>query len=302
MFLTLWRIFFILALPFLTNLESKPTRLQLPLDFPEVKWHPLLETVNQELQHELESQLFKNKRWKRLVAKKKMAVALVDLTFPYSPRYASVNGDEMMYAASLPKIAVLLATCQAIEEGVVEETSEVINDATNMIRFSSNSAATRLIDLLGFEKIASVLRDDHLKLYDPEHGGGLWVGRRYAKSSTRYPDPLEGLSHAATVNQVSRFYYLLAYGKLINPQRCAEMLNILSNPGIIHKFVYSLKLLDPEARLFRKSGTWRNWHSDSVLVWSEYGRRYILVGMVENPRGEQILRDLVPVAETVLYH
>mgnify|MGYP001275745819 CR=1 FL=1 len=33
----------------------------------------------------------------------KLAVGLVDLADPYNVRYAAVNGNEMMYAASLPK-------------------------------------------------------------------------------------------------------------------------------------------------------------------------------------------------------
>ena len=42
------------------------------------------------------------------VDKRQLSVALVDVTDPEEPRVASVNGDEMLYAASLPKIAILL--------------------------------------------------------------------------------------------------------------------------------------------------------------------------------------------------
>jgi beta-lactamase class A len=109
------------------------------------------------------------------------------------------------------------------------------------------------------------------------------------------------LSHAATVTQVCRFYYQLANGRIINPQRSKEMLEILSNPKIEHKFVKILRRLAPQARIYRKSGTWKNWHSDSVLVWGPVWRRYILVSMVESEQGEKILRDLVPVVERVLH-
>jgi beta-lactamase class A len=33
---------------------------------------------------------------------------VVDITDPQRPRMAEINGQEMMYAASLPKLAVLL--------------------------------------------------------------------------------------------------------------------------------------------------------------------------------------------------
>ena len=46
------------------------------------------------------------------------------------------------------------------------------------------------MDLLGFEKIEKVLTDPNYLLYDEEHGGGLWVGKRYAKTGRRYPEPI----------------------------------------------------------------------------------------------------------------
>ena len=272
----------------------------LPIVVPEDSWRPLSQAVDQELQNELESRLRQSKSWASLIKKKKMAVGVVDLTYPDSPRFASINGNVMMYAASLPKIAILLAAFQAFEDGDLEETPELIDELNRMIRHSSNESASRMINLLGFEKIELVVRDPHYQLFDARRGGGLWVGKLYARVGKRHPDPLKGLSHAATVNQVCRFYYLLVTGRLINAQRSKQMLEILSEPGIHHKFVNILERRAPRARLFRKSGTWRNWHSDSVLVWGPEWRRYILVGLVEDPQGEQILRDLVVAVEEVL--
>ena len=70
----------------------------------------------------------------------------------------------------------------ALEKGELKETPEVKNDMKLMISKSSNQAATRMIDRLGFDKIESVLTDEQYQLYyeDEEHGGGLWVGKRYA--------------------------------------------------------------------------------------------------------------------------
>jgi beta-lactamase class A len=53
--------------------------------------------------------------------------------------------------------------------------------------------------------------------------------------------------------------------------------------------------------VFRKSGSWRQWHSDSVLVQGPVWRNYILVGLVESPDGENILRALLPAVETLLH-
>ena len=49
----------------------------------------------------------------------------------------------------------------------------------------------------------------------------------------------------------------------------------------------------PGLQLWRKSGTWRNVHADSVLV-EHPGGRYILVAMVEGLNGNAILERLAP--------
>jgi beta-lactamase class A len=101
------------------------------------------------------------------------------------------------------------------------------------------------------------------------------------------------------VTQVCRFYYMLINGKLVNYRRSKQMLDIMVDPALHHKFVNTLDQKTPQAKLFRKSGSWENFHSDSILVWGPR-RRYILVGLIESPDGEQILRDLVNVVEIVL--
>ncbi|UCE03062.1 MAG: serine hydrolase, partial [Candidatus Latescibacterota bacterium] len=212
--------------------------------------------------------------------------------------FAHVNGNTMMYAASLPKIAVLLAAHQSFQDRVLEETPEKHRTLTEMIRVSSNASATRMIDELGYERIASVLTRPDYRLYDPSRGGGLWVGKRYAKSGERRPDPMRGLSHAATVTQVCRFYYMLATGRLVSPERCRQMLEAMVDPAIHHKFVRTLERTAPNARLYRKSGTWRSYHSDSVLVWGD--QRYIAVALVEHPAGDEILEELAAGLETCI--
>ena len=291
----------LVGLVLLPNLLRAEIPGTLPLACSREKWRPLYDRVDPALQHGLETALRENEAWRALIDRGKLAVGLVDLSDPSQPRYARVNGRKMMYAASLPKIAILLAAFVSFEDGSLERSPEVMEDLNIMIRKSDNAAATRMIDRMGMQKIGSVLRDPRYRLYDKTRGGGLWVGKRFAKEGKRFPDPLTGLSHGATVLQVCRFYYLLAYGRIISPEASREMLEILSDPGLHHKFVGVLEERAPLARLFRKSGTWRIWHSDSVLVWDPVWRRYILAAMVECNEGEQILRDLVPVVEQILH-
>lgn len=272
---------------------------ELPLQLGQDSIHSLRTLIDPAFQSDLEKAIGANPRWKRLVDQRRMAVGLVDLSDPYNPMYARLNGNVMMYAASLPKIAILLATMDALEKGELEDTPEIREKMHLMISRSSNTASTELMDLLGYEKIESVLTDPRYDLYDENYGGGLWVGKRYAKTGERYPDPLRGISHGATVTQVCRYYYLMAYGKLISFERSKEMLDLMANPELHHKFVANLEKIAPNARLYRKSGTWKNFHADSVLVWGPE-RRYILVALLEDADGEKILRDLVLVADHLL--
>lgn len=252
-----------------------------------------------DLQITLEQEIFKNKKWKNLIDRKMMTIGIVDLSDVDDIRYAGLNDTHMMYAASLPKIAVLLAAMDALDKGELKDSKAIQSDMRLMISKSNNQATTRMIDRVGYDKIESVLRMPRHKLYDEEVGGGLWVGKRYAAGGKRHPDPLKGLSHAATTRQVCSFYYQLAMGNLVSEERSAQMLKIMEKPELHHKFVNTLDRVAPKARLFRKSGSWKNYHSDSVLVWGPK-RKYIIVALIDNEYGEQIIRDLVIPLEKVM--
>ncbi|MEX1301502.1 MAG: serine hydrolase [Desulfotignum sp.] len=280
--------------------ETAHPFLPLPLNLGPESVKPLCELTDRQLQDQLEQRLNQTPLWRRLIREKKMTVGLVDLTDPSGIRFAGVNGNEMIYAASLPKIAILLAAFYCFENRTLEQTPEITRDLHLMIRTSDNQAASRMIERVGMERIQQILTLNGYEFYDAAQGGGLWVGKEYARTGRRLPEPIKGLSHAATASQVCRFYYQLAMGKLISRERSREMLEILVNPGIEHKFVSALKQTVPQAFVFRKSGTWKTWHSDSVLVWGPEWRRYIAVALIDNPNGETILRKLIPALEAVL--
>ena len=124
--------------------------------------------------------------------------------------------------------------------------------------------------------------------YDPDHNGGLWVGKDYAKAGLWRRDPLHNLSHGATAMQVARFYYLLETDNLVTPEHSQKMKEILRGSEIDHKFVRALHRVNPEAKVARKSGSWSTYHSDSVLVERD-GRGYIAVALSNNQRGSRWL-------------
>nr|AOE09020.1 conserved hypothetical protein [uncultured bacterium]CCF99565.1 conserved hypothetical protein, beta-lactamase/transpeptidase-like [uncultured Dokdonia sp.] len=263
---------------------------ELPIQMDSVE--PLETHTSPILRELLIQEINKNSKWKNLVKSNRMSIGVVDMSNLENIEYAGINDEFMMYAASLPKIAILLAAMDAIENGELQDSREIRKDMRLMISKSNNAASTRMIDRVGYDKIEQVLRSDQLKLYDEEVGGGLWVGKRYAAGGKRNPDPMKGLSHAATARQVCSFYYQLAMGNLVSTEKSEEMLDIMKEPALHHKFVNTLDKIAPKADIYRKSGSWKNWHSDSVLVWGPE-RKYILVALIEDAQGEQIVRDLV---------
>lgn len=226
------------------------------------------------------------------VRERRLSVALADITDLAHPRFASLNPDNMVYAASLPKIAILLGAFSRIEAGDMQLDAPTRDTLTRMIRVSSNSAASDMLEQVGMRYLAGLLQSPRYRLYDPERNGGLWVGRPYGKGGETLRDPMHNLSHGATALQVARFYYMLETGRLVSPRLTGEMKSILGDPGVHHKFVKGLEAERPSSQIFRKSGSWRNWHADSAIVERD-GRRYIAVALAEDPQGGEWLRRLI---------
>ena len=252
-----------------------------------------------ELQKQLKERLRQNPTWRRLIDQKRLSVGIVDMSDEEEARYAAVNGRHMMYAASLPKIAVLAAAHDAIERGDLKETEEVKRDMRLMIAKSNNAATTRMIDRVTFENIERTMTDPELKLYDPAYGGGLWVGKRYAAGGRRHPDPMKGISHAATTEQICRYFYLLANDELVSERASEKMRSYLVDPELHHKFVSVLDRVAPRAKVYRKSGSWSTFHADVAMVQGP-NRNYIMTALVDDANGEQIVRQLGAVLDELL--
>ena len=253
------------------------------------EYPPLRESIDPALQQQLET-LIRKKGLQKAVDGERLAIALVDISDAEKPRMAAINGDVMEYAASLPKIAILLAAFVQIEQGKLQLDEKLEADLINMIRNSDNAAATRVLELVGREELLRILESPRFMLYDRRYDGGLWVGKAYAKDGAYRRDPANQISHGITAIQGARFYYLLDTNRLVGADLTLKMKQILADPAIDHKFVKGLKAR-PGVKLYRKSGTWKQFHADSALV--EYGaHKYIIVGLAEDPQGGQWLEEL----------
>jgi beta-lactamase class A len=129
-----------------------------------------------------------------LVKAKKVGIVLADITDTKKPKVAEVNGDVMLYAASLPKIAIVLGVFVEMERGNLKMDDETRQLLITTVRKSSNKAATELLERVGIENLAEILQSDRYRLYDPDNGGGLWVGRDYGGGPVWKRDPVNNIS------------------------------------------------------------------------------------------------------------
>ncbi len=249
------------------------------------------------LQRRLESSLA-NANLSRYTRSHRLSVALVDVTRPDELYYAGVNDDDMIYAASLPKIAILLAVADAAKQGKVKWTPEFDERLGSMIKESSNANATWGARLVGLHAIERALRDPQYCFYDNVHGG-LWVGRPYASGGEENRDPLKELSHGATARQAARFYTLLEREELVSRDWSRHLLKIMGPPKHHHKFVGGLAERQGITFLARKSGTWRDWHSDSALIQHD-DRRYIAVALSELRKGEAVMHEVIRLLDDII--
>lgn len=249
----------------------------------------LSESGDPVLQQKLENLLHKQDLW-AAAERGDLSVALVIVTDPAQPRLAQVDGHHMVYAASLPKIGILLGAAVEIEEGRLEPDNELTQDMNDMIRHSCNACATRVLDRVGRQRLLDTLQSPEYGFYDQADAGGLWVGKDYGPTQAYQRDPLAGLSHGATAFQAARFYYKLYTRSLVSPAQSEMMLETLARPGISHKFVKGLKDYDG-LEIYRKSGTWKSYHADSALVTLN-GHAYIMVALAHDAQGAEWLENL----------
>ena len=263
------------------------------------RYPDLWDSTDPELQTALEQMLAgMHPDFMKAVKSKKLAVAVVDVTRLQEPRVASVNGDLMLYAASLPKIAIVLGAFVEAERGDLELNSEVMEELNQMIRKSSNKAATSVLNRVGIEDLAAILQSPQLRLYDPEHNGGMWVGRPYSKGQAWKRDPLHSLSHGASAMQAARLYYLIITEQAVTAEHHHMIGEIFSKPAIQHKFVKGMRD-KPDAEVFRKSGTWRQFHSDSGIV-TRPSMEYIVVALADHEGGGEGLVELIVAIDNLM--
>ncbi|HEX5223267.1 MAG TPA: serine hydrolase [Verrucomicrobiae bacterium] len=223
------------------------------------------------------------------------AVGLLDLK---NLRLAMIHPDREEYAASIPKIGILLAYFQTHPEAATNLTAQTRHELGLMAKASNNEMATKFSRELGLKQIQAVLNSYHF--YDTNNGGGIWVGKHYGKGDERIGSPVADNSHAATVRQLLRYCLMLEQGKLVSPAASKTMREIFASPDIPHdniKFVKGLSGRD--VQILRKWGSWQDWLHDSAIITGD-NRQYILVALTRHPKGDDYLVGLAKAVDDLM--
>src|SRR5688500_5389576 len=132
------------------------------------------------------------------------AVGVLDLR---TKRLAMIHPDRIEYAASVPKISILLAYFELHPEAAKSLDPATRHELSLMAKASNNETAAKFSRELGLKQIQDVL--NRYGFYDASRGGGIWVGKHYGKNKERLGDPVADHSHAATVRQLLRYFLML---------------------------------------------------------------------------------------------
>jgi beta-lactamase class A len=242
--------------------------------------------VDSKLQAEL-TRIDANLRSRHGLTPEQASVGLLDLR---THRLAMLHPDREDYAASVAKIGILLAYFQLHPAAATNLDTATRHELGLMIKASSNELATKFASEIGLKPIQAVLDSYHF--YDATRGGGLWMGKYYGRGGERWGDPVADHSHAATVRQLLRFYFLLEQGKLVSPAVSKTMLEIFASPDIPADPIKFVKgLAGRDVQILSKSGSWENWLHDTAIITGP-GRHYILVALTHHPKGDDYLADL----------
>ncbi len=252
-----------------------------------------------EFQAALDEALFSKPIFRAKIKNRSAGLVLADVTDLKKPLVAWYNPELMMYAASLPKIGIIQGAFVEIDAGRLNVDEELHGQLVRMVKVSSNRDATAILNKVGIQRLAEILQDPkHGALYDPAYDGGLWVGKAYDKSPVWKRDPIHGISHGASAMSAARFYYGAMTGTLIDPKHLPLMGEMFGKPKLQHKFVKGLKGRDVE--IYRKSGTWRNYHADSGVIVQPDGSTYIIVAIGQGTDHGKQIADLIRTVDDLM--
>lgn len=215
-------------------------------------------------------------------------------------RLALIRPDTMFYAASVPKICIVLTYFATHPEAATALDPQVERELQLVIKRSSNELAAKYSQLVGLDAIQDLLQSERYRFWEPDHGGGFWCGKHYGLDEPRYGDPLHDHSHGMTVRQALRYYLMLEQGNLESPAVCAKLKQIFAAPQLeFHDKDFVAGLKGRDVTVLRKGGLWEDWQLDTARI--QHGDQlYLLAGATHHPRGGEYLARMAAGVDDLL--
>ncbi len=188
---------------------------------------------------------------------------------------ADINGNVIRNAASLIKLYVLLAVCDAFSRQELQETPEIEHHLYRMIAISDNGATNYLIRRLGQGDALKGMRSINALV------------RKLSFSGTRLreliPDGGKTYANQTSAADTTLFYRLLYDQKLISPQYSQKMNDILLKN--IHYRIKTAQIKQDGVAVADKTGYVRGLNGDCGIVYQKSlnsGCDYALSIIIEN--------------------
>lgn len=228
-----------------------------------------------------------------------VAVTVVDLHDPASPRRGSFRGDAPIYPASVVKLFYLAATHQWLEEGKLSDSEELRRTLRDMIVESSNDATGAIVAALSGVGNGAPLPEDEMKAWsEARHAVNRhFASLGYTGINVCQPAYAEGPylreriflgpnyenRNKLTTDATARLMTEIAGGQSVTPERSKQMMELLKrNPwseggGDSQATNYTAKALPEGSNLWSKAGWTSTARHDAAYVETPDGKRFVLV-------------------------
>lgn len=228
-----------------------------------------------------------------------LALTLIDLSDPASPRRASYRGDVPIYPASVIKLFYLAAAHRWMEDGKLADTAELRRAMRDMIVDSSNDATAYIVDLLTGTTSGPELSDAEIKTWFDQRNA---VNRYFASlgytninaskkpwgdgpygRETQATKLFEPKRNMLTTDATARLLSEIATRRCVTPARSDEMLALLvrdpaskdTDPDNQARFTGPA--LPPGAKLWSKAGWTSQTRHDAAYIELPGGAKFVLV-------------------------
>ncbi len=221
------------------------------------------------------------------VAPEEIWFTILDARDPRDPRIGHYQGDALVYPASVVKMCYMVAAYDQVATGQLRMTPDLLSDIRVMMDVSSNTATSRIFDLLcntgfGPELEGEALESFEWKKYtvhrymqalgleelfavNKTYAAGVPLyGREFVFLGERVADNYE-YSNKMSTNATSRLLYMIWRRALVSPEASEEMLEhmLRGNGRGGSRF---LGLLPESATLYSKPGGTPTCRHDAGII------------------------------------